>query len=94
MKESLIATPSPSLIDSIDRILIEDELIISSVSKMPALKSIELKDMINISESSRDTFEMSLYFSFERIILFTKERSILFCFLACVSGYDFLYTYS
>ena len=60
MKESLIATPSPSLIDSIDRILIEDELIISSVSKMPALKSIELKDMINISESSRDTFEMSL----------------------------------
>ena len=60
MKESLIATPSPSLIDSIDKILIEDELIISSVSKMPALKSIELKDMINISESSRDTFEMSL----------------------------------
>ena len=60
MKESLIATPSPSLIDSIDRILIEDELIISSVSKMPALRSIELKDMINISESSRDTFEMSL----------------------------------
>lgn len=60
MKESLIATPSPSLIDSIDKILIEDELIISSVSKMPALRSIELKDMINISESSRDTFEMSL----------------------------------
>ena len=60
MKESLIATPPPSLIDSIDKILIEDELIISSVSKMPALKSIELKDMINISESSRDTFEMSL----------------------------------
>ena len=60
MKESLIATPSPSLIDSIDKILIEDELIISSVSKMPALRSIDLKDMINISESSRDTFEMSL----------------------------------
>ena len=60
MKESLIATPSPSLIDSIDKILIDDELIISSVSKMPALRSIELKDMINISESSRDTFEMSL----------------------------------
>ena len=60
MKESLIATPSPSLIDSIDKILIEDELIISSVSKMAALRSIELKDMINISESSRDTFEMSL----------------------------------
>ena len=60
MKESLIATPSPSLIDSIDKILIEDELIISSVSKMPALRSIELKDMINISESSRDTFDMSL----------------------------------
>ena len=60
MKESLIATPSPSLIDSIDKILIEDELIISLVSKMPALRSIELKDMINISESSRDTFEMSL----------------------------------
>ena len=60
MKESLIATPSPFLIDSIDKILIEDELIISLVSKMPALRSIELKDMINISESSRDTFEMSL----------------------------------
>ena len=60
MKESLIATPLSSLVDSIDKILIEDELIISSVSKMPALRSIELKDMINISESSRDTFEMSL----------------------------------
>tara|TARA_B100000497_G_scaffold105363_1_gene121578 strand:- start:31 stop:213 length:183 start_codon:yes stop_codon:yes gene_type:complete len=60
MKESLIATPLSSLVDSIDKILIEDELIISSVSKMPTLRLIELKDMINISESSRDIFEMSL----------------------------------
>ena len=60
MNESLIATALSSLVDSIDKILIEDELIISSVSKIPALRSTELKDMINISESSRDTFEMSL----------------------------------